>query len=93
MNIPAHIKEAIDRYVTKGTSCGHFVMNVLENNLVGAINYADPENLKQIREIVSYCYNYIPGDCWGSKEKVKAWIDKGGDPNGLENDTVNLRYL
>jgi hypothetical protein len=25
-----------------------------------------------------YIYNYCPGNCHGSRERVKGWIDKGG---------------
>lgn len=62
------------RYVEKGIEPGSFLMAVLENNLIESIQKADATNLANIKEIVEYCYNEIPSDCWGSKEIVKEWI-------------------
>lgn len=78
--IPERIKQAIDNHVFVGRPCGSFITAVLENDLRGAMGHADPESLAALPSIVSYCYNNIPGHCWGSKEVVKAWRDKGGDP-------------
>ena len=81
MNIPPLVKKAIDNHVLHGHACGNFVTAVLENNLSQAIGYADENSLASIKDIVSYCYNQIPGPCWGSKKAVKEWREKGGDPN------------
>jgi len=72
--IPAHMVEAIDRYVEKRTPTGDFLMAVLENNLKEAIHRGDEENVHLLPAYVGYCYNEIPSNCWGSKEKVKAWL-------------------
>ena len=85
MSIPPHIKQAIDLHVTEGRATGFFVKAVLENDLFQAIGHADPESQACLRDIVIYCHNYIPSNCWGSKEAVKEWIKKGGDPDGLKN--------
>jgi len=70
------IKAAIDRYAKDGTPTGSFLKAVLSNDLVEAFGRADVENLVDMKEIVGYCYNEIPGDCWGSPKKVKEWIEK-----------------
>jgi len=69
-------KEGIDRFAEHGQRPGGFLYAVLTNNLMESFGRADLENRNNMFEIVSYCYNEIAGDCWGSKEKVQAWIDK-----------------
>ena len=81
------VKDSLKRYVEDGCPTGHFLEAVLSNNLTEAIGRADDENLATLPAIVSYCYNKIPADCWGSPEKVDAWLKrkieerkaKGGD--------------
>lgn len=67
-------KKAIDRYVNDHTPTGGFLQAVLENNLRESFGRADEEAREQLFEIVSYCYNHIPSNCWGSPEKVEAWL-------------------
>lgn len=74
--IPPHTKETIDNYVTKGWSPGGFVTAVLANNLRDAFARADIHNRTAMFEIVSYCYNKIPANCWGSYEAVENWLNK-----------------
>jgi len=67
--------DIIHRYVNEHAHPGGFVRAVLENNLTQAYGYADAENFASLKEIVKYCYWEIPGDCWGSPEKVRAWLN------------------
>ena len=71
-----YTKEGIDAYVTDGVQPGGFLEAVLENNLREAFGSADLNNRDALFDIVSYCYNKIPRECWGSPEKVKAWIER-----------------
>lgn len=66
---------AINRYVLEHERKGHFLMAVFENDLREALARADEDNGRAIQQIVCYCHNEIPGDCWGSKEKVAAWLE------------------
>lgn len=68
-------KKAIDKYVADGTPVGDFVRAVLENDLRGAVCHADEQNLRDLAEIVKHVYNNIPSGCWGSPEKVSAWLE------------------
>lgn len=70
------IIEAIDRWAAVGCPTGSFVQAVLENNLSNAVGFADKDNLETLPAIVNYVYNEIPGDSWGSPEKVAAWRKK-----------------
>ena len=74
MTIPERMKSAIDRYVADHTPTGGFLEAVLSNDLTGALGMADEENRAMLFNIVSYCYNEIPGDCWGTPAKVHEWL-------------------
>ena len=68
------ILAAINRYVIQHEPCGHFVMAVLKNDLQEAFARADENNATHMFQVVSYCYNEIPGGCWGSPMKVAQWL-------------------
>ena len=72
--IPERTKETIDLYVSHGCEPGGFMYAVLTNDLFGAIARADVENRANLQAICQYIYNDICSDCWGSKEKVQAWM-------------------
>ena len=75
--IPQSTRDAIDRYVNDHCPIGGFLKAVLSNDLVASFGRADEENRKALFEIVSYVYNEIPSNCWGSPEKVTKWIAAG----------------
>ena len=70
------ILAAIDRWVEYGIQPGDFLTAVLENNLREAFGRADMGNRLTLFHIVGYCHNEIPGLCWGSPEKCKAWKER-----------------
>ena len=47
---------------------------MLKNNLSAAVSHGDRENIAALQVIVLYAYNEMPGDCWGSPERVAAWL-------------------
>jgi hypothetical protein len=69
--------DGIKRYVNDHTPTGSFLHAVLTNNLKEAFSRADDENLNNMFAIVHYCYDHLPSICWGSEEKVAAWIEEG----------------
>lgn len=69
------IKHSLKLYVEKKIPTGGFLEAVLSNDLCDAIGRADAENARQLKEIVVYIYNEIPSTCWGSREKVKKWLN------------------
>ena len=69
-------KASIDRYVEHRIPTGGFLEAVLSNDLMGAVGRADAGNLRDLHEICSYVYNRIPSGCWGSPEKVRAWLNR-----------------
>jgi hypothetical protein len=74
--IESNMKEALDRYIEHGILPGDFLTAVLENNLSESFGRADEWNRQNLFQIVRYIYNEIPMDAWGSREKVRAWVNK-----------------
>jgi len=72
-DVPAHTREALERWINEGLMPGAFVRSVLENDLVGATMRADVENAPRLASIVQYLNMEAPSPCWGSREKVLAW--------------------
>ena len=72
--LPEHIRCAMQRYIENRIPPGGFLMAVLSNNLVEACSRADSINRERLFDIVSFLYNEVPSVCWGSPEKVKAWL-------------------
>lgn len=79
--IPQATKETIDNYVTHGWEPGGFVGAVLSNDLCGAFCCADQYNRAAMFDIVSYCYNEIPSEAWGSPGRVYKWLAKFAGEN------------
>lgn len=77
--IPIHTLEGLKGYIIDHHPPGHFLCNVLSNDLMGAVSRADACNLQCLPEIVRFVYNHAPRNCWGSREKVAAWLQHGQD--------------
>ena len=71
-------KESLLRYKEHGIDPGEFLRFVLCNSLIGALNYADNDNAKDLKEIVRFVSDELPWSAWGSLEKVSAWKSQGG---------------
>lgn len=78
-NLSGDIIASFHRYVTQRVEPGGFLTSVLENNLAEAVGRADHENIRRIKEIVTYVYMQLPSNCWKSKEAVRDWL-KGETP-------------
>lgn len=72
--VPEHTRSTLVNYIEKGIPPGSFVQAVLENDLEGAFGRADHINAQYIGQIVAWLYNFAPSPCWGSVEKVNAWL-------------------
>ena len=76
--LPADLRPGAQRYIEQGVAPGGFLSAVIGNDLALAMGRADSTNLERLRDIVSFWYNEAPGKCWGSREKMEAWMEKGG---------------
>ena len=72
--IPKRMMDGISMYINHKIKPGGFLRAVISNNLKDAVGMADDENLANLPAYVSYFYNEAPSDCWGSEEKLNAWI-------------------
>jgi hypothetical protein len=55
---------------------GQFLMAVICNDLRGAVNYADDENLPLIKLYVQWFYNRAPSQCSGSPSRLVEWVEQ-----------------
>lgn len=74
MSIPERMMAGIRRYIDHGIEPGHFLTAVICNDLREAVARADSENVLLLREYVLFFYNDAPSQCWGSAEKMQAWM-------------------
>lgn len=77
--IPPRMMDGIQRYIENHIKPGSFLSAVIQNNLKEACSYADDENLANLPAYVGFFYNQAPGQCWGSEENFKRWLNQKGD--------------
>ena len=70
------IIDSLKAYAESGQPTGGFLEAVLSNDLFGAVGKADNDNIETLPLICSYIYNEISSACWGSRDKVLAWLKK-----------------
>lgn len=71
-HVRPEIIDAIDRHVCFGLKPGHFVTAALQNDLTEAVS-RDSNEGRDLKGIVQYLYNEIPGNAWKSKEHFMQW--------------------
>jgi len=76
--IPHITLETLRNYIEYGVPTGGFIQAVLTNNLFGAYGRADEGNRAALGDIVMFVNNEAPGNCWGSSDHVKEWLEKEG---------------
>lgn len=74
--IPERMMGGLARYIAQGIPPGDFLSAVICNDLKEAIGRADDENIRNLPAYVSYLYNKAPSRCWGSSEKMRAWMTR-----------------
>lgn len=77
--IPEEIMNSLSDYVNREYVPMGFLYQVLCNNLFGAIHRADATMKPLIPLLCEYIFWEIPGDCWGSREIVKAYMAEKQD--------------
>jgi hypothetical protein len=76
--IPLHCRLGLRDYIEHGHETGGFLYAVLSNDLKMAVRQADDHNRTQLHNYVTFLYRHAPLQCWGSPERVAAWIERGG---------------
>ena len=76
--IPDHMIGGLRRYIENGVEPGGFLKALLGNDLKETFHRADDGNRRRVFEYLSFLYNYAPSDCWGSRDRVNAWMAHRG---------------
>jgi hypothetical protein len=78
--LPDYMREAAQEYVEHGYEPYHhdFFYELLTNDLFGVYRWGDETNIANLQVWMKWLYNEVPHPCWGSVEKVAAWVAKGG---------------
>jgi hypothetical protein len=71
-------RKSIERYHKEHEDPGSFLKACLENDLISAMRLADTYHAVTIFPIMAFIYNFLPMNCYGSKEKVIAWLQQRG---------------
>lgn len=74
--IPERMMPGLLAYIEDRRPPGDFLRAVLENDLSGAVWRADAENLANLAAFVGYLHWEAPSACFGSPEKVAAWLSQ-----------------
>jgi len=84
--LPPHMQEGTEGYVERGVNPGGFLYAVLTNDLINAAGRADTINLLYLDKWARWLFNEAPSTCWGSKERVAAWIARSRRDEPTEAD-------
>lgn len=72
----ANMQASLMAYRDERLKPGGFLTAILENDLQAACDKADRLNRHNIFELVWWAWNELPANCWGSRDKVRAWLGK-----------------
>ena len=75
--IPEGVLSELYNYVQTRRPTGDFLYAVLTNDLLSAFAHADQDSVAGMPGLIRFIYWEVePGYCWGSPEKVKAWLSQ-----------------
>lgn len=89
--IPDHTRAGVIRYIEQGIRPGSFLEGVFANDLIKTATHAMPDSLVSLRDYAIFIYNYAPDECYGSREKLEAWIAAGGLRGRHGNDEIQSK--
>jgi hypothetical protein len=73
--LPDYMWDGFWNYFKHRIEPGSFLTAMLSNDdVVTVVSRADTNNQHKLVEWVKFLYNDVPANCWGSKEKVAAWL-------------------
>jgi hypothetical protein len=72
--LPEWAREGLRLYVEEHVEPGSGLRACLQNDLREAITRVTTRQRSWALSGVSWLYNEAPGPCWGSKDKVVAWL-------------------
>ena len=75
-DVPKHTQGALTRYFYNHYSPGGFVTSALALDIESANARADRWNKEHVPSIFQWIEDNLPEECYGSYDKVRAWINK-----------------
>jgi hypothetical protein len=70
--------ESLEHYLLHALQPGGFMTALLMNaSVLTVVRKGDFENRKRVHYYIDWLLNHAPHECWGSEEKVNAWLAKG----------------
>lgn len=72
----AAMQQSLTAYRDERRKPGGFLTAVLENDLQAACEKADHLNRLNLFDLLAWCTTELPTSCWGSRERVNAWLGK-----------------
>lgn len=72
--VPIGLWRGLTNYVVHRRLPGGFLQACLTNDFARAACNADADSRARLREIALWLYNAVPGECWGSRARVSAWV-------------------
>lgn len=82
MALPELLAHNLKAYVQHGHHPGGFLARVLANDVLGAVSLADSESKAALGEICAVITSKLPGNCYGTPERVQAWVGFHGIDGG-----------
>ena len=76
--VPAHMHEAIVRYIVFGTLPGSFLRAILANDYMSACRKADEENRQRLCHYAQFLIHHAPCAAYGAPPKLERWAQRGG---------------
>jgi hypothetical protein len=73
-DVPPTLHSGLVEYVAARRPTGSFLRACLENDLREACVRADDVNRWHLVDIVKCLNAFVTSECWGSPEKVAAWL-------------------
>lgn len=73
-DVPDGLHDGLALYLARGIPPGSFLMAVLSNQLIQAVNRADDKCSAGLVALVQWLYHAAPAVSWGSESNVNEWI-------------------
>jgi len=75
---PLHMQASLVVYIRRRQRPYLFLLRVLENDLSGAMEAVDRHDVKHLQELARWIREHAPAAAAGSKENVRAWLERDG---------------
>ena len=82
-----HMRETFRAWIERGRMGGGFFEALVSGDVTGALDHADEINRANFDALRNWLHWEAPAVCWGSREKVRAWEERGG-VQGMADDAT-----